>query len=163
MSQSTVLTDRQANYLDTIFHLVREKHVARVKEIAAYLEVNRSTVSNMLRRLAEQGLISYAPHEFVALTPEGTRMAEEHARRQQGLRDFFAKVLSVDETTAQTAALMMERSAPEVVVERLIQVGQVSHASDDHSCPWCEMLKSLRATQGAGALAASDHESIGDS
>jgi DtxR family Mn-dependent transcriptional regulator len=138
------LTNRQADYLDAIFHLVREKHVARVKEIAGYLNVNRSTVSSVLPRLAELSLINYSPHEFISLTTEGKRIAEEHARRQRGLCDFFVNVLRVNREVARTAARSMERTTPLVIVDRMIQVGQASNLSDPSGTTWCEVLKAFQ-------------------
>lgn len=162
MSQPTALTDRQADYLDAIFRVVQEKQVARVKEIAIYLNVNRSTVSNLLPRLVELNLVNHAPHEFVSLTPEGTRIAEEHARKRRGLKKFFVNVLAVDYGIAETAARGVEKTAPQVVVDRLIQFGMAADPSDESECKWCEILKAFKPPSEAGAQGMKDQENTRD-
>ena len=107
------------DYLEAIFHIVAQKHVARAKDIAQRLGVNHSSVTVALRSLANKGLINYAPYELVTLTREGRLVSKDVARRHSTLQEFFVKVLSVDPDLADTAACRMEHTLPRDILDPL--------------------------------------------
>ena len=109
------------DYLETIFHIIAEKQVARAKEIASTLKVSRSSVTEAFRSLAQKGLINYAPYEVITLTPAGQEMAKDVILRHRALKDFFIKVLVVDEKIAEEGACKIEHAAPKEIIERLTQ------------------------------------------
>ncbi len=53
------VTESAEDYLERIHELVERQGFASVSEIAETLKLTRSTVSNMVRRLAAQGLLNY--------------------------------------------------------------------------------------------------------
>jgi DtxR family Mn-dependent transcriptional regulator len=85
------------------------------------LNVSNSSVTGALRMLADRGLVNYAPYDLITLTPAGETAALDVIRRQEALRDFFVKVLSVDVETAEIGACKMEHEIPPAIVERFIQ------------------------------------------
>ncbi len=107
------------DYLETIHHIVEEKQVARAKEIAARLKVSRSSVTEAFRSLSQKGLINYAPYEVITLTPAGNKAARDVIRRHRALKDFFLRVLAVDEELAEEGACQIEHTAPREIIERL--------------------------------------------
>jgi len=109
------------DYLETIFHIVTEKQVARAKDITRRLTVSGASVTGALRVLADKKLIKYAPYDVITLTPRGKTVAKDIIRRHEALRDFFVKVLAVDESEAEEAACKMEHSIPRKILDRLIQ------------------------------------------
>ncbi len=109
------------DYLETIYHIISEKQVARAKEIATNLKVSRSSVTEAFRSLAQKGLINYAPYEVITLTEEGKEAAEDVIRRHTALKDFFIKVLAVDEKIAEDGACKIEHAAPREIIDRLTQ------------------------------------------
>ncbi|PLX49027.1 MAG: metal-dependent transcriptional regulator [Desulfobulbaceae bacterium] len=108
------------DYLEVIAHIVAEKQVARAKEIAAKLQVSRSSVTEAFRSLAKKGLINYAPYEVITLTDKGEEVSADIIRRHQALQDFFIKVLAVDEQTADEGACRIEHAAPRKIIDRMI-------------------------------------------
>jgi DtxR family Mn-dependent transcriptional regulator len=117
---SISLSASMEDYLEAIFHIVLESQVARVKDIASRLKVHKSSVTAALRNLADHKLINYAPYDVVTLTPQGTRLAQDVVRRHEALRDFFVKVLTIDEHLAEEVACRMEHAIPRTIVDRLI-------------------------------------------
>jgi DtxR family Mn-dependent transcriptional regulator len=109
------------DYLEAIFHIIEEKQAVRPKEIAKRLKVTNASVTGALRSLAEKDLINYVPYDVITLTPRGKTAAKDVIRRHEVLRDFFVKVLSVDEKEADRAACQMEHSIPKLILERFIQ------------------------------------------
>lgn len=158
MAQRSKLTDRQADYLDAIYHLVQQRRVTRVKQIAGYLKVSGSTVSSVLPKLVELRLVNHAPNEFISLTLAGTRVAEDRIRRQRGLQQFLVNVLSIESRIAETAARSMEKTVPQVVLTRLILLGLAAEPSDGVECKWCEILKTLKSSPEGEAQIMRDYE-----
>ncbi|MFH7319167.1 metal-dependent transcriptional regulator [Desulfurivibrio sp. D14AmB] len=107
------------DYLETIHHIVAEKQVARAKEIATRLKVSRSSVTEAFRSLSQKGLINYAPYEVITLTPAGEKAARDVIQRHQALKDFFLRVLAVDEELAEEGACQIEHTAPREIIDRL--------------------------------------------
>ncbi|MDZ7641097.1 MAG: metal-dependent transcriptional regulator [Desulfurivibrio sp.] len=107
------------DYLEIIHHIVAEKQVARAKEIASRLKVSRSSVTEAFRSLSQKGLINYAPYEVITLTPAGEKAAQDVIQRHQALKNFFLRVLAVEEELAEEGACQIEHTAPTKIIDRL--------------------------------------------
>ena len=121
MSKVISLSASLEDYMEAIFHIVDEKQVARGKEIAKKLKVSRASVTEALRSLSKKGLINYEPYEVITLTDTGKEVAEDVVRRHEALKEFFIKVLAIDDTIAEDSACRIEHAAPPEVIERLIR------------------------------------------
>lgn len=120
MKPETRLSASLEDYLETIALIIKEKKVARAKEIAAHLGVSRSSVTEAFRALAQKELINYAPYEVITLTPKGEEMSADIIHRHQALKDFFIKVLNVDAEMADVGACRIEHAAPREIIDRMI-------------------------------------------
>jgi DtxR family Mn-dependent transcriptional regulator len=120
MSKLINLSASLEDYMEAIFHIVAEKQVARGKEIAKRLKVSRASVTEALRSLSKKGLINYEPYEVITLTDKGKEVAEDVVRRHEVLKEFFIKVLAIDDTIAEDSACRIEHAAPPEVIDRLI-------------------------------------------
>jgi DtxR family Mn-dependent transcriptional regulator len=117
----TPLSASQEDYLEAVYHIAREKKVARAKDIAKRLDVRASSVTNALRILSSLGLINYAPYDLITLTEAGLRAAQDIVGRHEALATFLVSVLGVDPVEAEQAACKMEHTVPKAIVTRLIQ------------------------------------------
>jgi len=138
MPRNDTLSASLEDYLETIYHLVREKRVARAKDIARLMKVSNSSVTGALQALGERKLINYAPYEVITLTEKGEKIAEGVVRRHTVLRDFFIKVLEVDEEEAEQAACHMEHSLPPTIMDRLIRFVEFTEACPVGGARWRE-------------------------
>ena len=121
MAKSKPLSASMEDYLETIYHIVSEKKAARAKDIAVRMSVNSASVTGALRLLAEKGHINYAPYDVITLTPSGETLARDIVRRHEILKDFFTKVLDVDEHIAEDNACRMEHAVSPVIIDRLVR------------------------------------------
>jgi len=135
---SVALSASLEDYLEAIYQIVREKRVARVKDITERLRVHKSSVSGALRALSERKLVNYAPYEAITLTPAGRRAGREVLRRHEALRDFFVKVLGVEEGLASEAACGMEHALPAQALERLVKFTQFIEVCPRAGAQWVE-------------------------
>jgi len=128
------------DYLETIYHIVRKKQVARAKEIASRLKVSRSSVTEAFRSLSQKGLINYAPYEVITLTDEGEKLAKDVVRRHEALKDFFVKVLAVDEKLAEEGACRIEHAAPAEIIDRLTKFVSFIEECPRGGSDWIELF-----------------------
>lgn len=124
MELSDTLTASMEDYLEAIFHIIAEKEAVRPKDIAKRLKVSNASVTGALRSLADKAMINYTPYDVITLTSTGKAAARDVIRRHEVLRDFFVRVLAVNEPDADRAACQMEHSIPGIILERFIQFAE---------------------------------------
>jgi len=121
LSLSENLSASLEDYLEVIFHLEEDKQAARTRDISRRLKVNVSSVTGALQALSQKELVNYSPYEVVTLTEKGKQVARDVVRRHRALRDFFIKVLAVEENVADAGACKMEHAIPRLILERFIE------------------------------------------
>src|SRR5438093_1297778 len=87
------LTRSVEDYLKVIYHLSSQGGFAATSDIAAMLEVSSPSVSGMVKRLSETGLIEHVPYRGVQLTPQGRRAALRMIRRHRILELYLTQHL----------------------------------------------------------------------
>ena len=120
-SSTAELTKSLEDYLETIYELVRDQKLARVKDIAKARGVRAGSVSPAMRRLAAMGLIDYAHREYIDLTPEGEKLARSIYARHQLLTRFFEQFLQMPSDEAKSNACAMEHSLSAQGMEHLVR------------------------------------------
>jgi len=108
------------DYLEAIYHIEKEKRVARPRDISRAQNVAGSTVTAALQSLSEKGLVNYEPYELITLTDEGRERAEELATRHRIIRDFLQNVLGLEAERADAAACGMEHVIDGEALERFV-------------------------------------------
>ena len=136
------LTRSLEDYIRAIYVLRKKKKVVRVKDIASLLNVRPSSVTTSLKKLATAGLVDYEKREYVDLTEEGLRVAEELSERYRNLKDFLVRVLGVPEDIAEVDACSMEHYLHPETAERLKRfVEFISECPEDIGPRFLEYFK----------------------
>jgi len=120
MKKNMGLSESLEDYLEVILDLEETNKVARAKDIAERLDIQRGSVTGALKALEEKGLVNYEPYSYITLTSEGNKIARKITRRHEGLRDFLHQVLQVDAKTADATACRMEHVIDEKTMARLM-------------------------------------------
>jgi DtxR family Mn-dependent transcriptional regulator len=120
MKKTDELSESLEDYLEVILQLEQSQKVARAKDIAARMEVQRGSVTSALKNLKEKKLINYEPYSFITLTPKGKKFAKEITHRHTVLRDFLLMILQLDEETAEATACRMEHVIDNKSLEKLL-------------------------------------------
>jgi len=113
------LTPALEDYLETIYLIVQEKKIARVKEIARSRGVRMASVSPAMRRLSDLGLIAYSQREFIDLTPAGEEIARRTLARHDLLTRFFTEILQMNPHNAESDACAMEHHLSDEGMDKL--------------------------------------------
>ena len=121
VADSVALTSSLEDYLETVFELVRDRKVARVKDIALARGVRAASVTPAMHRLAELGLVRYVEREYIDLTPAGDQAARRVYARHRVLERFFQQVLGAPAEIAQADACAMEHSLSDQGMDYLVR------------------------------------------
>lgn len=158
----SALTGSLEDYLETIYELVRDRKLARVKDIAKLRGVRAASVTPAMRRLAELGLIEYHQREYIDLTPAGQREARKVYAKHQLLTRLLVEVLGMPQDLAQTDACAMEHALSPEGMEHLVRFfeylqicpGGASLLSQFRRCALVHPDAEPCATECAGSLQA---------
>jgi DtxR family Mn-dependent transcriptional regulator len=114
------LTSVAQDYLKVIWS-AREWSTAPVttKMLADRLGVGASTVSETVRRLSDQGLVTHAPYAAIALTDEGARHAVQVVRRHRLIETFLVSELGYAWDEVHDEAEVLEHAVSDLMVERI--------------------------------------------
>lgn len=105
-----------------------------VKQLSERMGVRAATVSDGLRRLAEQGLVAHERYGGVELTEEGRRHAVAMVRRHRLIETFLVEELGYGWDEVHDEAEVLEHAVSDELVERLDRrLG--SPARDPHGDP----------------------------
>jgi DtxR family Mn-dependent transcriptional regulator len=112
------------DYAKAIYALeTRGREPVSTTALADRLAVTPGSVSAMLKKLAELGLVSHTPYRGVRLTPEGRRTALEVIRHHRLLELFLAEVLEMpwDRVHAEAEVLehVLSTELEEIISEKL--------------------------------------------
>lgn len=91
-------------------------------ELADYLDVTSPTVSSMLKKLQEQGLVDREEYRGVTLTEEGEIVALEILRHHRLLESFLTEQLDYDWADVHEEADRLEHHVSEELTERIADV-----------------------------------------
>src|SRR5215207_5251199 len=91
--QQESLTRSVEDYLKAIYRLSPEGRPASTSDIATLLELSPASVSGMVKRLSEQGLLEHAPYKGVQLTDHGRRAALRMVRRHRIIEAYLVAFL----------------------------------------------------------------------
>jgi len=106
------------DYLEAIHLLDKEKGEVKVNDIAANLDVKLPSVTQMIRKLSDKGLVSYKSYGPIELTQKGREIAKNVYSRHQLLAEFFISV-GVDQKTALKDACLAEHALSKKTIDKL--------------------------------------------
>jgi DtxR family Mn-dependent transcriptional regulator len=107
------------DYLKAIYDLERVGEPATTNDIAVRLSISPASVSGMVRRLADQKLITHEPYRGVRLTSDGRRAALRTLRRHRILECYLTEVLGYPWDRVHEEAEQLEHAASEELIERM--------------------------------------------
>jgi DtxR family transcriptional regulator, Mn-dependent transcriptional regulator len=128
------LTAPVEDYLKAVYDLEQSGHAVSTNALAERLSLAPASISGMVRRLAEQGLLNHEPYRGVTLTPTGRRAALRTLRRHRILESYLATVLGVPWDTVHDEAETLEHAASDDLIDRMARA-LGDPAFDPHGAP----------------------------
>ena len=128
------LTGPVEDYLKAVYEIERSGSAAATTTLAARLGVAPASVSGMVRRLADQGLLAYEPYRGVTLTAAGRQAALRTLRRHRILESYLTGVLGYPWDRVHEEAERLEHAASDELVDRMARA-LGDPAVDPHGAP----------------------------
>ena len=117
--QSETLTRSVEDYLKAIYQLSPEGRPASTSEIAHLLALSAPSVTGMVKRLSEHGLLEHIPYRGVQLTEEGRRAALRMVRRHRLIEAYLVDFLGYSWDTVHAEAERLEHAVSDTMIERM--------------------------------------------
>ena len=128
------LTAAVQDYVKAIYTLESGEGTVTTTALAERLDVRPASVSGMLPKLTELGLVEHEPYRGVRLTPRGTRVALEVVRHHRLLELFLVESLGMTWDEVHAEAEVLEHVLSEEL-EELIAAKLGDPAFDPHGDP----------------------------
>ena len=122
------------DYLKAIFQLAEGDEAVGTSAIADRLDVAPGSVTGMLKRLRERGLVEHERYQGARLTDRGRREAIRMIRRHRVLELFLVEVLGYTWDQVHPEAELLEHAASDALINRMAAV-LGDPESDPHGHP----------------------------
>jgi DtxR family Mn-dependent transcriptional regulator len=131
MSQENTLSSSEEEYLEAIY-TKQEGSVAAAttRDLAECLGVKDASVTEMLKKLSEKGLIHYTPYHGATLTEAGREIATKVKRKHRLLERFLVDICGVDRHESHKQACEIEHVISDKAIDSLS--AQLGHPA---TCP----------------------------
>lgn len=113
------LSPAHQDYLKAIYMLLNRGQEATNSAIAQAMDVAPASATNMVKRLAEAGLIEHLPYRGVQLTPAGEQAALEMVRHHRLIELFLHDILDMPWDQVHIEAERLEHAISEEVEEAI--------------------------------------------
>ncbi len=131
---TTGLSRSVEDYLKAVYSLNQRGSSASTTDLARALDIQPASVSGMIRRLAEDGLLEHEPYRGVRLTAEGSREALKILRRHRIIESFLVQRLGYPWDDVHEEAERLEHAASDTLIDRMADaLGNPS--TDPHGAP----------------------------
>ena len=132
--RTTGLSRSTEDYLKAIYMLEEHGGPAQTSAIAERLEVAPPSVSGMVKRLSESGLLEHVPYRGVQLTRAGRRAALRMVRRHRIVETYLTSKLGYDWDSVHEEAERLEHAVSDELIERMaMALGNPQY--DPHGAP----------------------------
>ena len=115
-----MITETKEDYLRALSKLEQERDEGvKSKELAEFLMLAKSTVSERLRELAEQNLIRQEPYGPITFTPKGRKIAQEITYKHRLVEVFLTEKLGMSKPKAHEEGHKIEHAISDEVARKL--------------------------------------------
>ena len=119
MASMDALSESAEMMIKNINELASNNERVRTSDLSAKTELKPASVTEMIQRLGEIGLVDYEPYHGVHLTKQGQHVADVIERRFDILQRFLTEILGVEKEDAAEVACRMEHILTRDVETRL--------------------------------------------
>lgn len=127
-------TLKSEDYVRGVYYLQQSQGKATATALAQRLDVSKNTVSLMVQKLAEKGLLRHEPYADIELTATGQKLAKTLTYRHRLIELFLTKVLHVPADQVHEEACRLEHDFSEksiAAIEKMLDYPE----TDPHGQP----------------------------
>lgn len=128
----------QGDYLRAVYNICetdKKKEVSSV-ELADFLGFSKAAVSNMLKKMSAERMVSMKPYSSFSLTVKGLREAKKLTYKHRVVEVFLVERLGVKKERIHQEAHQLEHALSDDVVKKLDDyLGNPEHCPDGKKIP----------------------------
>jgi len=109
----------EENHLKSIYHLSLNSTSVSTNQLAALLNTKASSVTDMLKKLSDKGLINYTPYQGVSLTAAGEKIAVNIIRKHRLWEYFLVEKLGFKWDQVHEMAEELEHISSNELIDQL--------------------------------------------
>ena len=109
----------EEDYLKAVYHLEAENLSVSTNSLASYLNMKPSSVSDMLKKLAEKKYINYQKYKGTSLTKKGKLIALKIIRKHRLWESFLVDKLGFSWASVHSIAEQLEHINSEELIDKL--------------------------------------------
>lgn len=114
-----MLSRSEEDHLKAVHALIQEGERAFTSDVAARLNTKASSVTDMLKKLAEKGLLTHVPYHGARLTARGERTALILVRKHRLWETFLVHHLGMGWDEVHEIAEQLEHVSSDGLIEKL--------------------------------------------
>lgn len=139
-SEDQKLSANIEEYLETIYKLSHNGDMVKTTNISKYLNIAPGSVTQMLKKLDNQGYVNYSQYKGVKLTENGIKAAKSVTRKHRLLERFLHDILKLKNSLLHDQACEMEHTLSDEAERALCQVlNHPDKCPDDCPIPACDL------------------------
>ncbi|MBI4553178.1 MAG: metal-dependent transcriptional regulator [Candidatus Latescibacteria bacterium] len=117
-----MLSPAAEDYLKVVYKLLGNVEVVSTTAVSERMAVSAASVTNMMKKLAEMGLVAHTPYQGIALTDAGRKVALEIIRHHRLLELYLAEALGFGWDQVDAEAERLEHVISEEFEARMDEV-----------------------------------------
>jgi DtxR family transcriptional regulator, Mn-dependent transcriptional regulator len=153
------MSESVEEYLEAIYGFNEKGELAKNQDLAEKLRVSPASVTQMIKKLADDELITYEPYKGVLLTGKGSARAQKVVRKHRLLERFLHDTLGFSNEKVHDEACRLEHSVSDEVAAALCEkLNNPSTCPDDgnpippctlpySACVECKSLREKEETR----------------
>ena len=114
-----MFTANREDYLRGLYILEEEKDELKSIDLANYLDVSKPSVSEMIRELRMDGLISHKKYSKLEFTAKGRRLAKKLTSKHRLIEIFLKNVLRISSRKIHQEAHRLEHAFSDESIGKL--------------------------------------------
>lgn len=134
------LSGNVEEYLEILYKLGPNHEKVSTSQISEKLKIAPASVTQMLKKLADNGYVEYYPYKGAALTDNGLKIAKKITRKHRLLERFLCDVLKIKSNKIHDQACEMEHTLSDDAERALCHLlEQPNKCPGDSVIPECDL------------------------
>jgi len=106
----SIMSESVEEYLEAIYSFNERGELAKNQDLSEKLKVSPPSITQMIKKLADEGLVTYEPYKGVLLTGKGMAKAQKVVRKHRLLERFLHDTLGLNLNKVHNEACKIEHS-----------------------------------------------------
>lgn len=134
-----MVSNKIEEYIECIYEITRNGKPAKTNHIARCMKVSPASVTEMLRRLSDEGYVEYEKYRGASLTNRGMSIALKIKRKHRLLESFLVRILGMKRDESHVEACRLEHMLSDESERRICQMmNNPQFCPDGKPIPQCE-------------------------